>query len=138
MGESSYVPLFQEALAGEPFWLLVGCVLVNRATWTVASSVHASIRGRWPTPFDLAAAPEADVRREVARLGLAARRARFLGSLARAWIARPPRTRSDVLGMPGCGPYAADSWALFVERRGDVRPTDRRLLEFMKHEGLGR
>jgi hypothetical protein len=29
--------------------------------------------------------------------------------------------------MPGCGKYAADSWAVFVEGRTDVEPDDGKL-----------
>ena len=36
-------------------------------------------------------------------------------------------TVGDVLTLPGCGRYAADSWAIFVEGRLDVSPSDGKL-----------
>jgi methyl-CpG-binding domain protein 4 len=112
----------------EPFWMLVACRLVNRAPWEVAEGVLLRLRRRWPSPRRLAAA-DADALLDLLRpLGLQGGRTRDLRRLAAAWRARRPATRADVLALPGCGPYAADSWALFVEGRRDVSPSDGKLL----------
>ena len=41
-----------------------------------------------------------------------------------------PPADDDVLSLPGCGAYAADSWEMFVLGRQDVAPTDRALLSY--------
>lgn len=113
-------------------WMLVACRLVNRASWRVAEGVLLRVRGLWPTPGRLASAPADALTAALRPLGLQNGRARDLSALAAAWLRGPPATRQDVLRLPDCGPYAADSWALFVERRRDVRPTDGKLLWWMR------
>lgn len=128
-------PLFQEGMRGEPFWMFVGCVLVNRAAWAVARGAHATLRSRWPSAAALADADAADVEAVVRVLGFGSRRAASIVAMARAWIDRgPPRTRTEVLALPGLGPYAADSWEMFVAGRRDVEPTDRRLLSYLARD----
>lgn len=126
-----HVPLFQEEWRRDPFWMLVGCVLLNRATWRVAAGVHAALREGWPTAADLAAADPRELAPLVRRLGFGRHRAETLPLLGAAFAARAPRTAADVAELPGCGRYAADSWAIFVEGRRDVRPTDARLREYL-------
>jgi hypothetical protein len=57
------------------------------------------------------------------------RAAKLVGRAA-AWSRAEPRSRDDVLSLPGCGAYAADSWEMFVLGRQDVAPTDRALLSY--------
>jgi len=47
--------------------------------------------------------------------------------MAKAWLQGRPTCYDDVLKFPGCGKYAADSWAIFVEGRTDVEPSDGKL-----------
>lgn len=119
--------LFQEDLLRRPFWMLVACSLVNRTTWEVAEPAFLSIRRRYPTPGHLARARAYDIGRTLRPLGLWRQRGRRLPELAKAWLARRPETSADVESLPGCGRYAADSWAIFVEGRRDVEPDDGKL-----------
>jgi endonuclease III len=123
--------LFQEDLRTEPFWMLVACVLVNVTRWAQARPVLDGIRARWPTAAGLAAADLSEVEQVVRCLGLGRRRAAKLVGLAAAWSRAEPRSRDDVLSLPGCGGYAADSWEMFVLGSQDVAPTDRALLSYL-------
>ncbi len=116
--------LFQESLNKDPFWMLVACVLVNRTKWMQAEPVFEKIRERWPTPFDLGGAPVIELEKLVQPLGFFKRRSVSIGSLARAYVEGPPRNAEEVMELPGCGKYASDSWAIFVDGRRDVEPTD--------------
>lgn len=130
------VPLFQEALRDDPFWMVVGCLLVNRGSWRpTGSAVHAMLRLAHPTPRDLASADPDDDEEIVRPTGFGRQRAAYLVALAADWARSPPVMADDVLALTGCGKYAADSFAIFVEGRRDVAPTDRRLLEHLTHEG---
>ncbi len=64
-------------------------------------------------------------------LGLWCRRAITIPRMADAWLRRRPRSYDDVLALPGCGRYAADSWAIFVQGRTDVWPSDGKLNWYM-------
>jgi endonuclease III len=126
------IRVFQEALRGEPFWLIVGCSLVNRASWKVAGPIHARVRLVWPDPPSLAAAGP-DLETVLAPLGFGSRRGALLRRLAAAWAARPARSASDVLSLPGCGPYASDSYSIFVEgRRPEREPSDHYLRVYLE------
>ena len=137
MGNMPDDRLFQEDLRIEPFWMLVACVLVNVTRWTQARPVLDGIRARWPTATDLAAANLSEVEQVVRCLGLGRHRSEKLVGLAAACSRGEPRSRGDVLALPGCGAYAADSWEIFVLGRRDVAPTDRSLLSYLGRASEG-
>lgn len=120
--------LFQEDLLDEPFWMLVACSLVNLTTWDQGQPAFEWLRRNYGDAGELAGAFEEDLHAPLKPLGLWRRRARSLILLANAWIEREPRSYDDVKRLPGCGKYAADTWAIFVEDRRDVEPTDGKLL----------
>lgn len=132
-----YVPLFQERWRRRPFWMLVGCILVNRTRWAQARPVHAALVRDYRTAAGLADADVGLIQRAVDPLGLSTIRALSLVRLAREWRRygggwhRRHLRRPDVLRLPGCGDYAADSWSIFIEGRLYRRPTDRRLREYL-------
>lgn len=127
------VPLFQES-EPDPFWILVGCQLVNRATWKVAGPIHAELKRRYPDGRSLALADGRVLRPLLHPLGFVSRRWRTLRDFAAVWTMNymdSNVTSSRVSVLPGCGRYAADSFSIFVEGRRDVAPEDRRLREFL-------
>lgn len=129
--------LFQEELREQPFWMLAACLTVNRTSWEVAEGVLSRVRSLWPVPSCLAMANLQTLGRVLRPLGLWRARARNLRDMARVYARSPPATREDVLRLPGCGPYAADSWAIFVEGRRDVSPTDGKLNWWMTRGDRG-
>ncbi len=120
--------LFQDRLKDEPFWMLVACILVNRTRWSQAKPILEELRSRWPTPGSLSRANLRVLRAAVEPLGFGLQRSWRLSGLARLWFeVGPPTTARSVLAYPGCGRYAADSWAIFVDGDLSVEPTDREL-----------
>lgn len=124
--------LFQETFRRDPFAMVVACVLVNRTRWSEARATHSELLARWPTADAMAPADPADVEPILRRLGFGERRSANLVALARAWRERPPSRAAHLLTMPGCGRYAHDSWAIFVDGRDDVIPTDAKLLSHVR------
>lgn len=100
--------LFQEDLRHEPFWMLVACSLVNLTTWRKARNVFRLLRALYPEPGDLASAGD-ELVELLCPLGLSNRRSQSLRSLDRVFHEKPPVQAADVLALPGCGKYAADS-----------------------------
>lgn len=125
------VPLFQESLRDEPFWMLVMCCLVNRTSGAQAKRAFEQLRAVYGTPDELVGADVSFVENALKPLGLWRLRAGRIVEMAKCWALREPRTRDDVLALPGCGRYAADSWSIFVERDYGVDPTDKRLREYL-------
>lgn len=132
------LPLFQES-ESDPFWMVVGCILVNRASWRVAMNVHAELKAKWPTAQALVAVgdvPIADLARLLRPLGFCTTRHVTLYRFAKHWAEHGiPKSADALSGYPGCGPYARDSWAIFVEGRRDVEPADDRLRHFLARTG---
>jgi endonuclease III len=133
--------LFQQRLMETPFWMLVACSLVNLTTWYQAKPALEAILERYGTPEALARAAPEDLHDVMRPLGLWRRRSVTLVKLAARWLELPPG-RVNIMKLPGCGQYAADSWAIFVEGRTDVDPTDgklswylRQLREKEEHDG---
>lgn len=120
--------LFQERLRETPFWMLVACSLVNLTIWSQAQPALADLMLLYPSPKELAGARVEDLEGILRPLGLWKRRAVSLSRLAQEWLrVGPPGSTIQVAQLPGCGKYAADSWAIFVEGRTDVDPTDGKL-----------
>lgn len=117
--------LFQEDMT--PFWMLVACSLVNLTTWEQAEPAWLWLRRTYRTVAALSRADPAELHDALRPLGLWRRRSERLPALARTWLVRMPETADDVRRLPGCGGYASDSWAIFVEGRTDVDPTDGKL-----------
>lgn len=129
--------LFQEDLLTNPFWMLVACQLVNLTNWDQARPVLEEIRRRWPSPYRIITADPDKLQELLRPLGLYRRRTSSLRALARHWVDNRPSSRQDVLRLPGCGPYAADSWAIFVEGRRDVTVTDGKLAWYLEQVSQG-
>lgn len=125
-GEPADGELFQERLRETPFWMLVACSLVNLTTWQQARPALDLIVARYGRPEDLARASPDDLHDVLRPLGLWRRRAVSLVRLAGRWLEVDP-AHVKIQSLPGCGRYAADSWAIFVEGRTDVQPTDGKL-----------
>lgn len=97
--------LVQEALAHDPFRLLVAVIFLNKTRGHVALPVFYELMERYPTPTDLAAANLDDVVEIIQCLGLQNQRAATCINLAKAWLERPPERgkRYRVLHYPKKG-----------------------------------
>jgi len=107
--------------------MVVACCLVNRTTWEKARLVHSRLKLRFKTPTLLALAEPRDLHDMLRPLGLWRQRSRSLIKMARTWYYLQPETAEDIAKLPGCGKYAADSWAIFIQNRSDVEPNDGKL-----------
>lgn len=124
--------LFQERLRHSPFWMIVACQLVNQTTWRQAEPAFRSLLAMYVTPGRLSRAAPEDLHDVLRPLGLWRRRSVSLTRLALAWSKIPPTCYDEVSALPGCGKYAADSWAIFVEGRLDVEPRDGKLNWYLR------
>jgi A/G-specific adenine glycosylase len=92
----------------DPYRVWLSEVMLQQTTVAAVAPYFARFTQRWPTVEALAAAPEADVMAEWAGLGYYSR-ARNLVKCARAVAAFGtfPQTESELLKLPGLGPYSA-------------------------------
>ena len=120
--------------------MMLACCLVNRTQWETAEPAFLRIRRRFPTPALLARARPRQLHAVLRPLGLWRARAARLPSMAKAWVICPPTTYTDILKLPGCGLYASQSWAIFIEGRllDSSTVTDHKLEWFLLEVAAGR
>lgn len=104
-----------------PWRVLVVCLLCNRVSGDRALPVARAVCAMGAA--DVGMARERYLARLVEPLGLQHSRARRLGALSRAWSAG----ERDPGDLPGCGRYAREAHAIFVEGRLDFEPADHAL-----------
>jgi methyl-CpG-binding domain protein 4 len=115
--------------------VLLVCVLCNRTPGARVRPVLCELLARWPTPADLIRSDEAALEELLRPLGLV-KRARTLVMMTRDWDSAR-RLAADGVEVPavshwwGCGRYAQDAVAIFVDGRTDVEPADRVLREWV-------
>jgi methyl-CpG-binding domain protein 4 len=126
--------LLQEMVGGDPWRLLVACILQNKTPGPRAEAAFFALMADYPTPEALAEADVADLEERLRPLGLWRRRARVLVELSRRCITRD---WSDPRQLPGVGRYAHDSYEIFVHGNLDVTPTDRFLLRYLEWRRTG-
>lgn len=106
--------LFQEDLKDRPEWMLVACILINKTHWRQVQPVLARLMEQ--TGGDVAKLESLPgLENSIKSLGFSGRRSDHLRKFGAAWVRKTPKTAKDVLKMPGCGPYAAQSWEIFCE-----------------------
>ncbi len=116
--------------------MLVACSLVNLTTWEQARPAHRWIM-RTYTIRSLAACDPQELHEALQPLGLWRRRSHLIVAMAIAWLHDRPTCYDDVLGLPGCGRYAADSWAIFIEGNLSVTPMDGKLNWYLEERRDG-
>lgn len=120
------------------FWMLVGCILLNRTQRSQGvDDVMLSLIERYHYADHMAAGQARYLERRIEPLGFQGTRARTLTRFAQGWglggyHQRQP-TLAQLATFHGIGPYARDSWRIFMLGETDLSPRDRVLRE---HLGL--
>lgn len=108
----------------DPFLVLVAEVLLQRSSAAKVAPVFTEVSRRWPSADRMARARLASLERLVRPLGLVQRAARLRAAAARISEAgRVPDVESELLSLPGVGPYVARS--LVALRGGNPPLVDR-------------
>ncbi|KAI9062160.1 hypothetical protein FKP32DRAFT_858546 [Trametes sanguinea] len=153
--------LIQERVADNPWKVIVAVTLLNKTAGRQSIPVFFDIMDRWPTPHALAQAPLSFLHELVKDLGLGEVRSARLVALSQRYIEDPPiceRLRpsrgkmivpctsqggymevkyppTPISHLPGCGPYALDSYRIFCtgdDQWRSVRPRDKELIKFLQ------
>lgn len=124
--------LIQERLCGEPYKLLIGCMLCNLTKGSKALPVIKRLFASYPTVEAIANSNQNDLVQILTPLGFQNRRASALIKFSRAWIRA---TAEDYLeDLPGVGKYAVDSYRLFIHGDWSITPEDKELISYMKRK----
>ena len=118
--EDEGFPIFHHRLLIEPFWMLVGCLFLPKADWSICRKVLGQVKAH-NTSYDLAKAKKKD---DLARMMKPIGSVDKLIALAQAWSeeARPSKVSSDHIRKMGFSKFAADSWSIFIEGKRPSNP----------------
>lgn len=140
MGTSDEPQLLQLRYRGEPWKMLVACILLNRTQRRQVDRVIDDLFLEYPTPEALASARIHDLASLLYPLGMHNTRARMLTRFATAWIDLEHGedaylcSRADevaaISDLPGVGEYALDSYRMFVMHDPRVSPSDKELIRW--------
>lgn len=96
----------------DPWQLLVVTILSAQAKDAVINTIRPILFARWPTPADLAAAPQEAVESVVRRSGYYRNKARAIRACAAAIVERHggevPRTHAELIALPGASHKTAN------------------------------
>ena len=113
--------------------VLVTEQLLRKTTAHQVNAIFKQFFSRFERAQDLAAAPASQIRDLIYPLGMEHERARVLKRFGKALSSatRPPRTRTELLELPGIGEYAADA-ALCMVYGEDAPMVDRNVVRLVK------
>jgi A/G-specific adenine glycosylase len=96
----------------DPFRVLVAEMLLQRSRGKTVATVYDRLFARWPDAYVMSRARESSIAAVIRPLGLV-RRAASLRAMAKEVVRRGgvPPTQSELLELPGVGPYAAGATA---------------------------
>lgn len=114
-------PLQERYGRGDPWRVLVICLLLNQTDGRVVARQLPAFFERFPVAPALAAAGSDAVAALLEPLGMHHRRGRLLVQLSRAYVREG---WEDPLELPGVGSYAREAWRLFVEEDPEFQPQD--------------
>lgn len=119
-----------------PYRVFLAEYLLGRTRFDVVADIFEELVGRFPDLYSLAAAPEEELARALRPLGLPAlpENVRRLQAAARYLIEHHggliPSEVSDLLRVPGIGPYKAGAIAAFAYGKGRLEG-DVNILKFL-------
>lgn len=120
--ETSPLNLMQERYRGEPWALLVGCILFNMVRGSTARPILEKFLERWPDPEVLFGENEhalwtiPEMAKLFEPLGFQNRRADRIWKMTFDFlVVRPDLHPEKVKDLHGVGKYAADSFKMFYE-----------------------
>jgi methyl-CpG-binding domain protein 4 len=116
----------------DPWQMLVACILLNRTTGEVARPVFELVVDRWPSPIALRDADPRALASAIRPVGLQIVKAKRLKRMSEDWLNGVPLEK-----IHGVGRYAIESWRIFVDGVTTIKPTDRRLREYLERRRHG-
>ncbi len=127
--------LIQEDYYPDEFKILVCCLLLNRTRGVQVRGVVGDLFAKYPCPYDMARADEAELVQLLKPLGFQKQRAKRLIKFADAYQGMHWQ---DVRDLPGVGEYAFDCWRIFfLEELGDEPPDDHALVDYWREAKAG-
>ena len=120
--------LIQEDYLEDPWKMLVCCILLNQTNNKQVRPILSSVFELIPNPMS---ASEVDVEvlaQVIKTTGFQNVKASRIKKLSQKWV----DGFSSVSDLPGIGKYGNDSWKIFIDKKIDITPTDKKLAKYLE------
>ena len=119
--------LLQEIYWPDEWKILACCILLNQTTRTQVDQVRDRLFEKYPGPKEMAEADEQELSLMIKSLGFQNKRAKTLKKFSEAYL----KQWESVSDLPGIGPYAFDSWMIFINDTHVPNPLDHVLKSYV-------
>jgi methyl-CpG-binding domain protein 4 len=117
------VDLIQTHYLGEPWKIMITCILLNQTTNVQVRPVIRQLFARFPTPNSFDESDRSEIAEILRPCGFQNVKAKRIIKFTRVWNSG----ERDPNKFPGIGPYGRDAWKIFIEGKKNFIPCDKKL-----------
>ena len=121
------VRLIQHDYLDDPWKMLVCCILLNQTTNQQVRKVLDPLFELMPTPESCVSVDPLKISEIIKPTGFYNIKAARIQKLSQKWI----EGFEDPRELPGVGKYAMESWDIFVNKKTDFTPSDKKLKMYL-------
>lgn len=125
------VRLIQHDYLDNPWKMLVCCILLNQTTNQQVRKVLDPLFDLMPDPESCVKVDPAEIAEIIRLTGFYNIKAARIQKLSKKWI----EGFEDPRELPGVGKYAMESWDIFVNKKTDFTPSDKKLKMYLDSLG---
>ena len=122
------VRLIQHDYLDNPWKMLVCCILLNQTTNQQVRKVLEPLFDLIPDPESCIEADPTKIAEIIKLTGFYNIKAARIQKLSKKWI----EGFEDPRELPGVGKYAMESWDIFVNKKTDFTPSDKKLKAYLE------
>lgn len=117
------IDLIQTHYIGDPWKIMISCILLNQTTNIQVRPVIINLFNRFPTPNSITRSHTQEIADIIKSTGFQNVKAKRIIDFTEVWNSGERNPDK----FPGIGPYARDSWKIFVEGITNISPSDKKL-----------
>ena len=123
--------LIQHDYLDDPWKMLVCCILLNQTTNQQVRKVLDPLFELMPNPETCVSVDPLKISEIIKPTGFYNIKASRIQKLSRKWM----EGFNDPRDLPGVGKYAMESWEIFVNKKTDFTPSDKKLKMYLDSLG---
>jgi len=120
--------LIQEDYLNDPWKMLVCCILLNQTNNKQVRPILSSVFDLIPNPMSASGVDVKVLAEVIKTTGFQNVKASRIKKLSQKWT----EGFSSVSDLPGIGKYGNDSWEIFINKKIDITPTDKKLAKYLE------
>ena len=120
--------LIQEDYLNDPWKMLVCCILLNQTNNKQVRPILSSVFDLIPNPMSASGVDVKVLAEVIKTTGFQNVKASRIKKLSQKWT----EGFSSVSDLSGIGKYGNDSWEIFINKKIDITPTDKKLAKYLE------